>query len=131
LTADNTVAEITSLSGTVRLQRLSEKLPLRIGSRLMPGDILETGDDGAMGLVFDDDTRLSMGPESKLEIEAFVFDPARSDFSFIVRMFKGTAVYVSGIIAKLSSKATKFITPTASIGIRGTRFAVHVEELKN
>ena len=128
--ADHTVAEIASLSGAVHLQRSSKEQPLVIGFRLMPGDVLVTGHNGSIGLVFDDDTRLSMGPDSKLEIEEFIFDPEESEFSFIVRLFKGTAVYVSGIIAKVSAKATKFITPTASIGIRGTRFAVHVEEIE-
>lgn len=131
LAADDTVAAISSMDGTVHLNRSSGENRIAIGFRLMPGDILETGTDGSLGLVFDDDTRLSMGPDSRLEIEAFVFDPGESEFSFIVRLFKGTAVYVSGLIAKMSTKATKFITPTASIGIRGTRFAVHVEEIKS
>jgi len=131
LAADNTVAKITSMDGTVHLNRASRENRIAIGFRLMAGDILETGADGSLGLVFDDDTRLSMGPDSRLEIEAFVFNPDESEFSFIVRLFKGTAVYVSGLIAKMSAKATKFITPTASIGIRGTRFAVHVEEIKS
>lgn len=131
LAADNTVAAITSIDGTVHLNRSSGENRIAIGFRLMPGDILETGSDGSLGLVFDDDTRLSMGPDSRLEIENFIFEPGKSEFSFIVRLFKGTAVYVSGLIAKMSTKATKFITPTASIGIRGTRFAVHVEEIKS
>jgi len=131
LAADNTVAEITSMDGTVHLDRLPGENRLTVGFRLKPGDILETGADGSLGLVFDDDTRLSMGPDSRLKIESFVFDPGESEFSFIVRMFKGTAVYISGLIAKMSAKATTFITPTASIGIRGTRFAVHVEEIKS
>ncbi|WP_319525922.1 FecR domain-containing protein [uncultured Desulfosarcina sp.] len=129
--AAHTVAEIASIKGTVHLNRSSGENRLAVGFRLMPGDILETGVDGSLGLVFDDDTRLSMGPDSRLKIEEFVFDPGKSEFSFIVRMFKGTVVYVSGLIAKISPKATKFITPTASIGIRGTRFAVHVEEIKS
>jgi hypothetical protein len=129
MSADGTVAEITSMSGSVRLNRSPGENRLTIGFRLRPGDILETGAGGSIGLIFDDDTRLSMGPDSRLKIEAFAFDPDESEFSFIVRMFKGTAVYVSGLIAKMSAKATKFITPTASIGIRGTRFAVHVEEI--
>jgi len=41
---------------------------------------------------------------------------------------KGTAAYVSGVIVKLSPKAARFETPTATIGIRGTRFLVKVGE---
>jgi hypothetical protein len=43
-------------------------------------------------------------------------------------MVQGTAVYISGIIAKLSPQSVRFETPNATIGIRGTRFLVKVDE---
>jgi hypothetical protein len=36
--------------------------------------------------------------------------------------------YVSGLIGKISPQSVRFETPVASIGIRGTHFAVKVEE---
>jgi hypothetical protein len=42
-------------------------------------------------------------------------------------MLKGTAAYLSGLISKLSPDSAHFKTPTASIGIRGTKFVVKVE----
>jgi hypothetical protein len=36
--------------------------------------------------------------------------------------------YLSGLIGKLSPESARFETPVASIGIRGTRFAVKTDE---
>jgi hypothetical protein len=43
-------------------------------------------------------------------------------------MLKGTVAYLSGLISKLSPDSAHLETPTASIGIRGTKFVVKVEE---
>jgi len=42
-------------------------------------------------------------------------------------MDRGTAVVVSGQIAKRSPEAMKVKTPTSILGVRGTTFAVKVE----
>jgi hypothetical protein len=61
-------------------------------------------------------------------INDYVFAPAQSNMSIVIRMIKGTAAYLSGIIAKLSPESVKFETPTATLGVRGTRFCVQVED---
>jgi len=90
-------------------------------------DTLRTGGSGSIGIVFNDDTFLSLGPGSVLIIDEFVFAPKQGKFSIVVRMLKGTAAYLSGLISKLSPDSAHFKTPTASIGIRGTKFVARVE----
>jgi len=41
-------------------------------------------------------------------------------------MVRGTAAYMSGLIAKISPESARFITPSASIGIRGTKMVIQV-----
>jgi len=41
-------------------------------------------------------------------------------------MVKGTFVYLSGVIAKLSPESIKLETPVGTIAIRGTRFAAKI-----
>jgi hypothetical protein len=43
-------------------------------------------------------------------------------------MVKGTFAYISGLIAKLAPDAAQLLIPDATIGIRGTKILVHVEE---
>jgi hypothetical protein len=78
-------------------------------------------------VIFKDDTLLSLGPESALVIDKFVFVPREGKFSIVLRMIRGTVAYLSGLISKLAPDSAHFETPTASIGIRGTRFVVRVE----
>jgi hypothetical protein len=40
---------------------------------------------------------------------------------------KGSAVYNSGKIGKLSPESVKLSTPRATVGVRGTRFIIKVE----
>ncbi|MCP4688025.1 MAG: FecR domain-containing protein, partial [Desulfobacterales bacterium] len=87
-----------------------------------------TGSDGSIGVIFKDNTVLSLGPDSLLEIDEYVYAPNRGKYSMIIKMFKGTVSYLSGLISRLSPEATRFETPTASLGIRGTRFLVKVGE---
>ena len=93
----------------------------------MEKDTLQTGSDGALGVIFKDDTVLSLGPDSLLVIDEFVFAPMEGELSIVTRMLKGTVAYLSGVIAKLSPESARFETPMATLGIRGTRFVAEVK----
>jgi hypothetical protein len=121
------VASIQKASGTVTVVRQGRALEATAGLEIEEDDTLRTGPDGSIGVVFKDDTLLSLGPESVLVIDEFVFAPKQGKFSIVLRMLKGTAGYLSGLISKLAPESAHFETPTASIGIRGTRFVVRVE----
>ncbi len=121
------VAAVQKLNGTATVFREGQTIPARIFLEIREYDTLCTGPDGSIGVVFSDDTLLSLGPESVLVIDEFVFAPHRGKFSIVLRMLKGTAAYLSGLIPKLSPGSAHFKTPSASIGIRGTKFVVKVE----
>lgn len=123
------VGKVTELSGTVSLERQKKKIMIVKGTRLMVDDLVKTSDDGAVGLMFKDETTLSLGPKTRIQIQDYVFEPENSRFSFVIEIFKGTASYVSGLLAKLSPESAKFITPSSTIGIRGTKFVIQVDGL--
>jgi hypothetical protein len=121
------VATVQKVSGMAIVVRQGQTVSAKIGLEIYQNDTLRTGPDGSLGVVFRDDTLLSMGPESVLVIDEFVFAPKQGKFSIVIRMLKGTAAYLSGLISKLDPESAHFKTPTASIGIRGTKFVVRVE----
>jgi hypothetical protein len=122
------IGTVQKVSGTAAVVRQEQILPARVGLALQANDTLRTGPDGAMGVVFQDDTFLSLGPGSALVIDEFLYAPRQGKFSAVFRMVKGTAVYLSGLIVKLAPDSFRLVTPRASVGIRGTKFAVKVEE---
>jgi hypothetical protein len=121
------VATIQKLSGTATVVRQGQTMPATTGLEIWENDTLRTGPDGSIGLVCNDETLLFLGPESVFIIDEFVCAPREGKFSIVFRMLKGTVPYLSGLISKLALESAHFKTPTASIGIRGTKFIVKVE----
>jgi hypothetical protein len=122
------IGTLQRVIGTAAVVRQDQILPAKAGLEIHANDTLRTGADGSIGVVFDDDTLLSLGPGSVLIIDEFVYAPRQGKLSLVFRMLKGTAVYLSGLIAKLAPDSVLFVTPSASVGVRGTKFAVKVEE---
>ena len=126
--AEETIGAVRNTEGVVTVTRGEQLLPVTPGTKLLAGDILGTGPDGTLGIIFRDNSTLSLGPESRLVIEEFLFSPAEGKLGLLVHISRGTMAYLSGLIGKLAPESARFETPTASIGIRGTHFAVRVGE---
>jgi hypothetical protein len=122
-----TVGLVKIAEGTAVVQRGDKTLPATAGVALMEGDVLRTGADGRLGVVLRDDTRVSLGPETEIRIDRFLFAPAQGQLALVLKMTRGVAAYVSGRIAKLSPDAVRVETPVAIVGVRGTRFAAKLE----
>lgn len=125
--AEDFIGGLRNVKGDGLIIRGTEEIPAVNGLRIHLNDVLITQDGGSMGVVFKDDTRISLGPSSKISITEFIYSPAQNKYGFITKMLKGTASYVSGAIGKSSPEAVKFQTPVATIGIRGTTFLAKVE----
>ena len=126
LGAATPVGMVKTLSGEASISRGDLTLPVSAGALLMEGDTIKTAREAALGFILKDNTLMTLGPDSELVISRFLYAPAEENLSLVVRMLKGTATFLTGIIGKLSPEAVKIETPEATIGIRGTRFALRV-----
>lgn len=127
LAQDAAIGKIKTGKGVISVVRGEKTQSLQIGDPIYQSDVLQTGVDSAVGVIFEDNTILSLGPESEVVIDEYVFVPQKDLFSMAARMMKGTASYISGIIGRQSPESVRFETPDATIGIRGTRFLVKVQ----
>jgi hypothetical protein len=121
------IATVQKVSGMANVVRQGRTISAQTGLEIYQNDMLRTGRDGSIGVVFNDETLLSLGPESILVIDEFVFAPRQGKFSIAIRMLKGTVAYFSGLISKLAPESAHIETPTSSIGIRGTKFVARIE----
>lgn len=121
------LGSIKTVKGTAFIVRQNQTLQAKAGEKIFKNDSLKTGSDGAMGMVFKDDSLLSLGPDTAVTINEFLFSPAEGKLSLVARLFKGTVAYLSGIIAKLSPESVRFETPIGNVGIRGTKFVIKVD----
>ena len=123
---DKPIGSVKTTEGQAKIIRQKDTLDAVAGMKLLTGDILRTGEDGSLGVVLRDDSVLSLGPDSELALQNFLFSPAHDQLEFNPKLLKGSAIYQSGEIGKLSPEKIRFETPVATIGIRGTRFGVWV-----
>lgn len=126
--ADGTIGVVHNSVGSATLTRGGNVLPAMTGTRLHTGDTLGTGPDGSLGVILRDNSSLSLGPSSSLVLRDFLFSPSEGKFSLLIRLSRGTMAYLSGLIGKLAPEKARFETPVATIGIRGTHFAVKAGE---
>jgi hypothetical protein len=126
--AQEAVGRVKTVEGTATVTRGGANLVAEVGTPLQEGDLVETGPGSSVGLSFKDDSTISLGPVSRLTIDRFVFAPAEEKFGFAARMARGTAYFVSGGIAKLAPQSVLVGTPVGTIGVRGTRFLVKLDD---
>jgi hypothetical protein len=124
---DHTAGSVKNVKGEAFILRGGQRAGAEVGARLYAQDVLQTGKNGSMGIILRDDTTMAIGPSSQLNLKEFVFRPREGLFSSITGLVKGTLVYITGKIAKLSPKAVSVETPVGIIAVRGTKIMVQVD----
>ena len=114
------------MSGSAFLVRQNVAIAAQAGQTVFEADQLKTDADGFIGLTLKDDTLLSLGPNSDVHLDHFMFSPGEGRLGFALRIARGVVAYVSGRIAKLSPDSVRLETPSGIVGVRGTRLAIRV-----
>jgi hypothetical protein len=122
------VGFIKTLGGTATVAHGLIATAAALGMPLYQSDRLDTGSDGELGVTFRDNTRISVGPNSRIELKRFVFKPAAAEYGFILSLAYGTLEYISGLTEKLAPDAMSIETPGFTVGARGTRLLVRAEK---
>jgi len=122
------IGQIKNTAGQVFLLRNNNQQPAKAGDIVEEADIITTGANSSVGITLIDNSRLSAGPNSRIELKQFRFNPTTQEGESLTEVRRGTLAVVSGQIAKRSPEAMKVQTPTTILGVRGTTFAVRVEE---
>ncbi|MEJ0012015.1 MAG: FecR domain-containing protein [Bauldia sp.] len=97
---------------------------LNIQSPIYAGDRIETGPVGEAQIEFRDKTKLVVGPNSSMVVDAFVFNDSNTARAITLDATKGVFRFFTGISRK---DAYQINTPTATIGVRGTQFDISIE----
>jgi hypothetical protein len=120
------VGRIKVVTGSAFIVRQGQPIPAQIGQMVFEADGLRTQGDGRIGVTLNDETRVSLGPGSEVRLDQFRYAPAEGRLGFVLKVVQGIVAYVSGRIAKLSPDSIRLETPSAVVGVRGTRLAIRV-----
>lgn len=124
---DDGVALVKVLEGSAFTIQGDSRQAISVGESIKRQDVIETA-KGTVGLTFRDGSRISIGPNSRIEFKEFEFSPNENKLAFFISILRGTMLYVSGVIAKLAPDSVKIETPVATVVVRGTRFLAKIEE---
>ena len=117
---------VKTLTGEARVERLGQVVVLTVGMPIYTDDRLLTGTKSSLGLILQDDTTLSIGPKSELWLRDYIFEPKQGHFSMVLKMLKGSFLYMSGVIGKLAPDSIRLEVPDSTIAVRGTRLLITV-----
>jgi len=93
------------------------------GDDVRQDEIIEVNTDAQGEFRLDDDTKLALGPGSRLVLDKFVYDSDKKTGSIVINMVKGAFRFITGVAAKPTYVIN---TPNASITVRGTIFDVYI-----
>ena len=128
-TVNAQIGKVTELKGNGSVERTTgDKFDLITDLDIETYDEVSTG-QGRTRIDFIDDTMVEITEHSKLVIDEFIYDPANNEGGLTLKAALGTVRYASGQIAKDYKDNVKIETPTASISVRGTDFAMIIDEI--
>jgi hypothetical protein len=99
------------------------KVSIKSGSPIFLGEHIITGPGGRLQVLLLDETVFTLGPNSDMVLDEFVYDPKTSAGKISAALVKGTFRFVSGKIKQGSNPPDKHLRiAVGCLGIRGTDF---------
>ena len=128
--SNTSIGDVTLSKGNSIIDRKDGERGVKVEKDLdiFSYDTVKTG-KGQVAIEFLDDTRVDITQHSKLIIDDFVYDPNKKTGKLSLKATLGTVRYASGQIAKNSAQNISIKTPTATVSVRGTDFAMTIDEI--
>jgi hypothetical protein len=118
------IGGITEVMGGVEILK-GGKLPAesaRMGDKVNQGDIIRTKSGGKAQIQFNDDSVLTIAPDSRIAINEFVYNPEKSERQANIKIFNGLVHTLVNKVFKQEKPDFTVETQTAVIGVRGTDY---------
>jgi hypothetical protein len=118
--------QIKTARGSAQIERDGQRIAAVPGEALRQTDSIVTGADGSVGVTLADNSLLSIGPNTVMSLDQYSYDPTTEKGEMDASLKRGTLAVVSGKLVKHSPGAMRIHTPSSIMGVRGTKFIVHV-----
>jgi hypothetical protein len=120
----------TEVQGQVRVTHpgMSRPIPVKLYDAVRFKDVIETQRGSQAKALFYDDSLLTVGEHSRVEITEHIFDPARNKRCLVVNLLWGTVRVLVGKVFTGSGSKFEIHTPSAVAAARGTYFVVWADQ---
>jgi hypothetical protein len=123
------VGRLTQVEGRVDILKGGQlpATPVKVDDGVQPGDVLRTKSLSKAQITFIDNSTMTIAPESRVAIEAYMFDAAQNKRNAVIELFKGLAHVVVSKVYQSAEPDFVVKTQTAIMGIRGTDFGIRLQ----
>ena len=101
---------------------VNRNLELKIKESIHFGDVIKTGPKTNMQILFDDQTVFTIGENTEIVINEFIYDPNQNNElnKISAEIFQGSLKVVTGLISKKNPENLSITLPTGVLATRGT-----------
>ncbi len=118
------IGRVKNTTGSVTIERGTEKIEAKPGLVLQQGDVVITGPDGKLGITFIDNTRFAVASSASFAIERFEYNDTTYSGEFITTLNKGTLGIVTGRISRYGPQAMRIKMGGSLMVVQGGRIVV-------
>ena len=112
------VGIVGAISGTVK----TETRELKAGDKIYLNETIYAGAGSGTQILLLDQSTFTVGEDSEVVMDTFVFDPATNDGKIVASVKQGSLKVISGLISKKNPDSLTVEVPEGTLGSRGTEF---------
>ncbi len=126
--AEGNVAGVTAAVNPTAsaLEPSGKRKLISLGDPVVRDQRIETGPQGLVQILLADGTSFTVGPNSSIVIDSFVYDPEKQTASLAATMTKGALRFIGGKASKAGGDVT-INTPIGTAGIRGAVVDINLD----
>ena len=120
------VGIVGAISGTVK----TETRELKTGDKIYLNETIYAGLGSGTQILLLDQSTFTVGEDSEVVMDTFVFDPKTNDGKIVASVKQGSLKVISGLISKKNPDRLTVKVPEGTLGSRGTEFQTMVSKGK-
>ena len=128
LTAQSAEKEMIGILGAVTGKASTNSKNLKIGDKIFLGDTILVDKDSGAQILFLDQSTFTIGSDSEVVMDTFIYDPKTNDGKIVSTVKKGSLKVISGLISKKNPDNLIIEVPEGTLGSRGTEFQTVVNK---
>ena len=120
------VGIVGAVSGTAK----AGTRELKAGDKVYLNETIYAGIDSGTQILLLDQSTFTIGSDSEVVMDTFIYDPATNDGKIVANVKKGSLKIISGLISKKNPDSLTVNVPEGTLGSRGTEFQTIVSNQK-
>lgn len=104
-----------------------QTLPVKLHDQVQFKDVIQTREESRTKAFFQDDSMLTVGENSRVEINEYIYNPEQNVRKAVVKLMQGQVRALVSKVFKANGSRFEIHTPSAVAAARGTYFTVWVE----